>query len=377
MNDGGALRTPTVLRVVSLVSRQGRYGGPSESALRQAQLAASFTRMRFAAGHFQGDAPAVEGNGAAVVLFGVHPLLTSRPLASAWSFKALKEIVREVASADLVHVSVARELLPTWSMAVAIAMRRHLVAQPHGMLTSGDGRAQRLVDIILGPMMRSAGCVVALTDVEKRALERRYRLQDGRCVVVHNPIVREPTVGSPQDQDGVLCLGRIHRRKRVSVFVEAARVARSNGWMGDYRVVGPIEDRDCDLDALGPHYEGVLAPEAVPSRVARSAVFVLPARDEPWGNVLALALASGRPVVVTESAAMAPAIRRYGAGIIVPDEDAVALAQAVHSILADEHEYRSLSAGAQALAEHELGDDYQIEMLRALYGVDPLAGAGP
>jgi glycosyltransferase involved in cell wall biosynthesis len=169
-----------------------------------------------------------------------------------------------------------------------------------------------------------------------------------------------------------LFVARLHKRKRVDLFIRAAEFAQRMGWSENYVVVGP-DDGDLGLvmDAQNRlsnvKYEGTLPATQVTSRVQQCGVFVLPSEREPWGNVLATALGLHKPVVVTRSTALSAAIERFGAGSVVDDDDAASLAHAVHSVLTDREAYLTAHLGAQALSLELLSPESQSTRLSNLY----------
>jgi len=82
---------------------------------------------------------------------------------------------------------------------------------------------------------------------------------------------------------------------------------------------------------------------------AAADVFIFPTRYEPFGMVIAEALASGVPVVTSAVAGAAELIVKGVAGYVVPDpEDDAAFAAAVDRILADPGGRSAMAQGARA-----------------------------
>ena len=86
---------------------------------------------------------------------------------------------------------------------------------------------------------------------------------------------------------------------------------------------------------LGDHvvFHGALPSLDVARKLANAAALVAPSREEMFGNQLIEALIVGTHGIVTEGTAMAENIRRFGAGTIVPQDDAPALARAIIDVL--------------------------------------------
>lgn len=352
-----------VLRVVALASRTGKYGGPFDTALGQSTLVGEEGHeVRVVAGAFPGDVPQGQAN---LRTFPVRHLVGSRSfvdVAGAGMFVALWRAAR---TADLIHVSMAREPVPTVAAIVAKLTRTPLVVQPHGMLTARRSLAHRIFDALVArPLVGSASRIIALTDNERSALEDWSGMTKGRTDVIGNPpprdLPKELGASDPSTNDfaDALFAARLHPRKRVLDFARAAETASRNGWGEHYVVLGPDEG---DLTSLveivdrtsSLRYAGATDNAGVLDRLKRSRVFVLTSSNEPWGNVLVAALSYGKPVVVTQSSALAGLIDSYGAGRVVPDENPNAIAEAIHEVLA-EGQYDDYSARARGLAEVEL-----------------------
>ena len=78
-------------------------------------------------------------------------------------------------------------------------------------------------------------------------------------------------------------------------------------------------------------------------------LFVLPSRFEGYGMAFAEAIAHGLPVIGTTAGAI-PDTVPDGAGILVPPDDAAALAHALRRLIANGSERESLAAAARAAA---------------------------
>jgi glycosyltransferase involved in cell wall biosynthesis len=93
---------------------------------------------------------------------------------------------------------------------------------------------------------------------------------------------------------------------------------------------------------------GFVQPPEQPRLHADHAVLLLPSRYEPWGVVVAEAMATGMPVICSTSCgAAAELVRPYFNGLVVPTEDAAALAHAMRWM--HEHHARLPELGRNAM----------------------------
>lgn len=366
-----------VLRVVTLASAAGRYGGPFDTSLAQARLvtdASPCLSVAVVAGHLADDAPH-ERNSSELTTCVVRRVIPLPGFMGLGSIALFRAMWRGMSAANIVHISFSRELIPIVALGMAKLRRRRIILQPHGMLTSRSSWMHQTLDLALRPLARRVDAVIALTDREARELAAWFRKRRPSTRVIGNP-VRLPldslTAESPSFRaDEALWIARLHPRKRVAIFIEASRVAARNGWSERYVIIGPDEgDLPLVLEATRQgilQYEGVLPGREVPSRVARGRLFVLTADSEPWGNVLVTALALGVPAVVSASSALAGLVDRYGAGAVVDDGDAKGLADAVHRLLADSTKYGDAVVAARQLTREHLQNERVTRELIEIY----------
>ena len=90
--------------------------------------------------------------------------------------------------------------------------------------------------------------------------------------------------------------------------------------------------------------------EEVVTLMEGAAAVVLPYRQHDSSGVLATAIGYGRPVVVTDVGSLGEIVREFGAGKVVPPDDAAALAQACNELLLGSGELDRAAAGARAAA---------------------------
>lgn len=128
---------------------------------------------------------------------------------------------------------------------------------------------------------------------------------------------------------------RLSRKKRLDLFLRALSLVE-----GEYRlrVVGAFDDpayeRLClDLAASGRLRErvdfvGSLTRDRVLRELANSDVFVFPTAGENFGHVIAEALSTSCPVIVSDNTPWS-AILREGGGVVVGDDRPASYAEAV------------------------------------------------
>jgi len=148
--------------------------------------------------------------------------------------------------------------------------------------------------------------------------------------------VDRATLDTPEDAPLLLAMGRLHEAKAHDVSLAAlAQVPHAHLWIAG---VGGLETK---LRAMA-HALGVsdrvrfLGWRTDPSALYRAAdICVFPSRYEPLGNVVIQSWAHGLPVIAAASQGPSALIRDGEDGLLVPIDDAGALAGAINRLIAD------------------------------------------
>jgi glycosyltransferase involved in cell wall biosynthesis len=178
-----------------------------------------------------------------------------------------------------------------------------------------------------------------------------------------------PPAQLPPLDHGVLFLyaGPLDRRFGIAEFCKAARYLQNKPGRYKCLVAGP--------EAPGPHgfplsalkrYRDVvhyLGPRTDPRPdMARTHVFVLPARSDAVPQALIEAVAMGRPIITSTSRGCRVVVREGENGMIVPPGDAAALAGAMSRLLMRPDLIPSMARASRRLAEHQF-DSRRINAL--------------
>jgi glycogen(starch) synthase len=189
-----------------------------------------------------------------------------------------------------------------------------------------------------------------------------------------------------QRSRALLFVGRLERAKGVDVLIEALAVLAERGAPARAVLIGDGGERST-LEALAAErglgeaiqFRGAVPPSEVGQAMRQHAVLVVPSRAEPpeaFGVVAIEGIASGAITVVSGQGGLPEAVGE--AGIVVPPEDPVALADALSAALSDDAVAdRLLSCAPAQLARHRIGpvaDRYAAELERLLGGRRPGRG---
>lgn len=160
------------------------------------------------------------------------------------------------------------------------------------------------------------------------------------------------SLGVPDGAAMILCLGRLHANKAFDVAITA--LSQLPGAVLCIAGEGPERDALTALAAtlgVGDRLRWLGWRDDAAALVATADVLWCPSRHEPLGNVVLEGWAQGVPVVAADSAGPRDLIRSGENGLLVPMEDADALARATSGLLATPALGQTLvGAGRETLA---------------------------
>jgi glycosyltransferase involved in cell wall biosynthesis len=304
----------------------------------------------------------------------------SRVLRSHSAFIVSTELSRwlqqHVKGYDVVHVSFSREWIPVRAAQIAIGKGVPTFLQLHGMLGRTDGVRGVIDRLWVKRLLDCATGVFSLQEQEDNEIRRitpRARVLRLPNAVSLPPHTESWGVGNLVDPV-VLFLARLHPRKRVLAFVEMARILRDQGVAARYRVVGPDGGDLVAAQRLVREYDlqdritfvGSLRGEAVFQEYLNSAVYVLPAVNEPWGRTILEALGVGVPTVVTDTCFIAPTLEKSGAAMVSAPEPK-ALSESVERILREPEVAKRLSSAGRRFVRAQLSPAQVAELLQSYY----------
>ncbi|MFI7498476.1 glycosyltransferase [Streptomyces sp. NPDC049687] len=354
-----------LVHVVTLVSDDGAFGGPTSVAAAQLEECAArghdvtlVSLWRGAKGTARapervGDVPFVSRPARRVVpgrgcLGLMHPLL-------------LWDLWRAMGRADAVHLHAGRDLVSLAGLTVARLRGKDFVTQTHGMVEPRTTPVARIFDRLFVPLLRRARACLVLTDRERRELSAVLG-PDGPPLI-HLPnglrLSAHGTGAGTRGDHEVLFLARLHPRKRPEAFVEMAALVHKENPEARFTLYGADEGslpgvrRLIGDRGIGDvvSYGGALDHSAALEAYRKAAVYVLPSVLEPFPMTVLEALAEGTPVVCTDSNGIAAELAEREAALVT-DGSPEALADAVGRLLADpDLRGRMAEAGRRAIDE--------------------------
>ncbi|MCM8761655.1 MAG: glycosyltransferase [Candidatus Omnitrophica bacterium] len=294
-------------------------------------------------------------------------------------------LVQEGRAFDLIHINEARTFSTLVAGLYAQAMKIPYVIQAHGSFRYGlrYRRMKKLFDLSIGRrIFYGASKVIALTEGEisecqavgigrdKMELIRNgFDFISWKINREKRPAFRSKW-GIPTDAVVVLFLGRIDKIKGPDILVEGFSKLKAQDLYCVFS--GPDDDFQFVVkDLIKKHglsdrvmFTGLLNEVEVQAAYAAADIFALPSRFDTFPMAAVEALASGLPVLITETCQIAHLINGR-AGIVVRPESAE-IADGLRELL-DPNVRDTYARGARKLAEEEFSIEKTVDRLEEVY----------
>jgi glycosyltransferase involved in cell wall biosynthesis len=271
---------------------------------------------------------------------------------------------RRSVDADIVHYQWLTMPGVDWAFLPPPALRNGSSGRPPQVFTFHERPASGRVGVARERRLLSRmDAVVVHSEHAGRRLRDELRFDPARIALIPHGaldyLTRLPDeVPLPPELAGaerpvVLCFGLIRPHKGVEVALEAFRsVPDAELWIvGMPRMpldrVRALASEMPDRVRIVPRF----IPDAeLPAYFRRADVVVLPHLNAEQSGVLHIALAFGKPLVLSDVGGFPEVAERDGAAVIVPAGDPGALAEALNGVLTHDGERRRLADAAQAAA---------------------------
>ena len=296
------------------------------------------------------------------------------------------EVAAEVRRLDIDHLHAHFA-----TIASHVAYLAHLVTGvPFSVTAHAKDIYRHTIDwSVTGEVLSAAATVVTVCDANAAHLRRLVPEANVRRIYNGMRRARPPEHDPGRREPIVLGVGRLVEKKGFDVLVEAIAELGARGRRTECVIVGDGDERaaiERRVAALGltdrVRLVGAQPQHVVAEWLRRSRVLVAPCQVGADGNqdalptVLLEALAAGLPVVSTPVAGIPEIVDHRDHGLIVPERDAAAVADAVETLFDDDALWRALSLAGPRRVDEAVrpGDDGR----RAGRGVRGLrAGARP
>jgi glycosyltransferase involved in cell wall biosynthesis len=178
------------------------------------------------------------------------------------------------------------------------------------------------------------------------------------------PVARA-ALDTPEDVPLALALGRLHSNKAFDVLIEAlARAPGIHLWLAGEGPARAELESHAERLAVSNRVRFLGWREDAAALLAAADMLVCPSRHEPLGNVVIEAWAAGTPVVAASSAGPAALIRDGVNGLLVPVEDADALAGALTRLAQNRTLRAELTTAGRAAYAAEFSESVVVAQYR-------------
>jgi glycosyltransferase involved in cell wall biosynthesis len=282
----------------------------------------------------------------------------------------------------IVHINTSLEPKSYWRdivfLAVAKAMRRKVVYQVHGGALPAEFFAgKRLLTALLRAVLSWPDVVVLLARSEMAAYEdfvpraRLVRIANAVAPGEADVSARRYSTDQPLK---IVYLGRLAPGKGIFETLEAVRILRERGIVVNLRIAGagPARDniaRAIEADRLGDRacLIGAVFGPAKQQLWREADVFALPTYREGLPYALLEAMAGGAVPVVSPVGAIPDVLQDGVHGLMVPAQDASAVAQALERLANDRLLLYRLALAARARIVDQYSVARMAQEFAALY----------
>jgi glycosyltransferase involved in cell wall biosynthesis len=241
---------------------------------------------------------------------------------------------------------------------VAVALTAHF----HPAETAAHPALRALYDGLRGgPTLRRADKVVAVTELEARALERGFRVPRDRVAVIPNGIdtKRFRDLAQPREPGLMLGVGRLAPVKGFDLAVATLAKLREGGQEARLVLAGEDWGEGEALRALAQRlgvadrveFAGRVAEEDLVRLYNRASVLLAPSRYEAFGITVLEALACGCPAVVSNVGGLPAALGR--GGVAVPRDVAYWVSSVGSLLRSPDAQQRFRQQGQAHAADHD------------------------
>ncbi|KMS83771.1 UDP-glucose:polyglycerol phosphate glucosyltransferase [Streptomyces regensis] len=304
------------------------------------------------------------------------PLIEKWPLIYPPNVDAKKPVVSRLAEVRLLEylattdADVVVSSSPRNTIMLAQSRGSYLkVAQEHSMpAIYPDDIKERLF-----PAYLSLDALTALTPEEVTAIGEQVPAVRDRLAVMPNCVPPAP-VRSRGTNKVVISAGHLTDIKNHALLVEAFAQVHAQAPDWTLRIYGHGAEKSrlrARIHELGLSNSILLMGQVAPvtPEFGKGSIFVLPSQREAFGNVVVEAMAAGLPVVSTDADHGPRNILTDGEdGLIVPGDDADAMAEAILRLVRDDGLRRTMARNAVRNAEqfHETGSRERFEAILEL-----------
>lgn len=283
---------------------------------------------------------------------------------------ALPRLCREIREIDPSVVYVNTVTVPFWLLAARM-MRRPAVCHVH----EAEKQDSRLIRLALNAPLFLATRLIVISRASMEALADAIPRLRRKARLIYNgvpgpEVPPRPSMPTEPGPRRLAIIGRLSPRKGTGIALETLARLRAEGrdvvlnvcgtaFPGYEWYVEELHDRANQPDLQGAvEFSGYVRP--VWPVLERTEIVLAPSLREPFGNVVVECQLAERPVVASAAMGHLETIADGRTGLLVPVEDAAAMAQATARLLDDP----ALAARIAADGREHAEEHFSIERYR-------------
>ncbi|HCM83585.1 MAG TPA: glycosyltransferase family 1 protein [Rhodospirillaceae bacterium] len=306
--------------------------------------------------------------------FKVFPINWQRssinPIAALTQISEIAKIFRRERP-DIIH-NVALKPIIWGTLAALQSGVQRIVNAPVGLgyIFTSDDMMARALRLIVAPMLRVAMRnhrvrVIIQNGDDWQSLARDGIIQHDRSMIIRGSGVELEKYNVMPEPDGPITIGvaaRMLHDKGILPLVEAQQKLQNAGMDVRLLLAGTPDpenratltaDEMAKISAL-PGVTALGHVTDIPSLWARCHIAVLPSRREGLPKALLEAAAAGRPLIATDVPGCREICHDSVNGILVPMDDAAAMAAAIKKLAEDENLRKKYGAASRAMVETDV-----------------------
>lgn len=224
--------------------------------------------------------------------------------------------------------------------------------------------------------LEKAPVVVCVSQAQRHAVQRIWGISDAKIHVIYNGIDTATFRPLPQlegRERRLLFVGGSNPRKGIDVLLDAfALVSKQNpdlflDLVGAWNWNAQKEKAKRSSISSRVRFHPYIVHEELPAYYAQSYAFIAPTRMESFGRTVAEAMACGVPVISTQTSSIPEIIEDGISGLLVPWEDAKALAEAMVEFLHDPQKAHEIGRAGRRRVEKSFAWDVILPQWEALF----------
>lgn len=207
--------------------------------------------------------------------------------------------------------------------------------------------------------LKSADIIITASPYIETLCKEKFSKKEIRFWPIPFSLNANQTERAPK-KGQLLYIGTIEPRKGLVYLLDSLVYLRNKGYSYHLTVIGKVVDAKYkkQLDeiiskaGLKVTFTGFISQEEKTDIILQSDVFVFPSQLEGYGMVLCEAMCEGLPVICFNNSAMPFTVNNNQNGIIVPNKDTIAFAEAIEKIVENREINERLGAGALEYASN-------------------------